>query len=418
MAAESASRSSSAADSYIGSLISLTSKSEIRYEGILYNISTEESSIGLRNVRSFGTEGRKMDGPQIPPGDKVYEYILFRGTDIKDLQVKSSLPAQPTQQINNDPAIIQSHYSRPITSSTSLPSGVTGSLTDIGSHTAQLGLAGSNFQGGLPLYQPAGNLGSWGASPPPPNANGSGLAMPMYWQGYYGAPSGLPHMNQQPLFRPPPGLVMPSSMQQPMPYPNFNPSLPGASNLPEIPPHLIPTSTNSPSLTSTSLTASTLSSALPPTPAMLASDLSTLMPNKAPNVSLPVATPSASLPPPSPLTTSIPDFSAVVPPISNKSNAISGNSLQHQTVSQTTSSIVGTSNSIRTETPAPSLVTPGQLLQSGRPFASSAQSSQTLHKDVEVIQVSSSAPIEASVSVAAEAQPPILPAASIFTGWL
>ncbi|KAL6993060.1 hypothetical protein U1Q18_011180 [Sarracenia purpurea var. burkii] len=89
------------------------------------------------------------------PGKFTSEFSL-------DLQVKSSPAAQNSLPINNDPAIIQSHYPRPPSTSTSLPSIVTGSLTDLGSHSTQLGHPVSSFQGSLPLYQPGGNLGSCG----------------------------------------------------------------------------------------------------------------------------------------------------------------------------------------------------------------------------------------------------------------
>ncbi|RWS16945.1 protein LSM14 B-like isoform X1 [Dinothrombium tinctorium] len=87
---------------YLGSKINLVSKSEIRYEGILYTIDPKDSTIALAKVRSFGTENRKTDKP-VAPREEIYEYIIFRASDIKDLVVE----VPPSTTALSDPAIIQ-----------------------------------------------------------------------------------------------------------------------------------------------------------------------------------------------------------------------------------------------------------------------------------------------------------------------
>ena len=94
---------------YFGSKISLISNSEIRYEGILSTIDTKDSTdVALSKVRSFGTEDRPTDRP-VAPRDEIYEYIIFRGTDIKDTRVCQPPKPHPTLKggLPNDPAIIQ-----------------------------------------------------------------------------------------------------------------------------------------------------------------------------------------------------------------------------------------------------------------------------------------------------------------------
>eukprot|EP00775_Hariotina_reticulata_P002566 gene2566-2868_t len=155
---------------FIGSQISLISKSGIRYEGILHTINMEESSIALQSVRSFGTEGRRADGPQVPPSNETYEFIIFRGEDIQDLTVMHDQPpAQPpAPSVPDDPAIISAG------ASTTTP------------------LYGAGYgapSGPSPVY---GGGGLWGppGAPPPPAATQQ--QPPGQYGGPYGGPPGGP----------------------------------------------------------------------------------------------------------------------------------------------------------------------------------------------------------------------------------
>ena len=87
-----------------GTRLSLISNSGMRYEGILGSIDPHQSTLTVKNVQIFGTEGRAANSAmEVPAFDQIYEYIIFRSQDIKDLTVLEAVaPATPFI----DPAIV------------------------------------------------------------------------------------------------------------------------------------------------------------------------------------------------------------------------------------------------------------------------------------------------------------------------
>ncbi|KAE9015970.1 hypothetical protein PF011_g7374 [Phytophthora fragariae] len=82
---------------YLGSRISLVSKTDIRDEGFLFNIDTRQSTVALQSVRSFGTEGRRPEHEHVLPSPHVLQYATFKAAEIKDLHVCEAAPAPPQE---------------------------------------------------------------------------------------------------------------------------------------------------------------------------------------------------------------------------------------------------------------------------------------------------------------------------------
>ncbi|KAF7553362.1 hypothetical protein G7046_g7128 [Stylonectria norvegica] len=155
---------------FLGSRISLISKSDIRYVGTLHEINSDESTVSLENVRSFGTEGRKgRPDEEIAPSDQVYEYIVFRGSDVKDLRIEEhpNIKENKPPVMPDDPAIVGAR-ARPGAQAPpqNPPPPGPGAF-------AQNQYPPNNFYGGPPPP------GSWGrGGPPGPGPNFGNMAYP------------------------------------------------------------------------------------------------------------------------------------------------------------------------------------------------------------------------------------------------
>lgn len=68
------------------SKVRILTHSNLRFEGTLYQINANEKTIALKNVRNFGSEDREVE-KFVPPNNLIYEFIVFRSTEIQNLIV-------------------------------------------------------------------------------------------------------------------------------------------------------------------------------------------------------------------------------------------------------------------------------------------------------------------------------------------
>lgn len=106
-------------------------------------------------VRSYGTEDRETQYA-IPPQEEIFNYILFRGSDIKDIRVVNNVSRVP-----NDPAIMRMELSNKMSQQSFQPQFPT--MPVMGhEHVAPFGNQGAGVGSG---YNSLGGLGNLGGVP-------------------------------------------------------------------------------------------------------------------------------------------------------------------------------------------------------------------------------------------------------------
>jgi len=101
---------------FIGCVMSLISKQEIRYVGTLIMINSKEQTLVLQNVKSYGSEGRRGGGSDEVPGTgQIYEHIIFRAAELKDFYV-----IKGPEKDFKDPAILSTEE-KPLTAAPITP---------------------------------------------------------------------------------------------------------------------------------------------------------------------------------------------------------------------------------------------------------------------------------------------------------
>lgn len=93
--------------------MSVMTKSQMRYEGILAAIDPATSTIEITRVRVMGTEGRRNGDGEVPPQAGEYASVKFVGTDIVDLRVLAAAATTAGDLAAMDPAVAAATVSAP-----------------------------------------------------------------------------------------------------------------------------------------------------------------------------------------------------------------------------------------------------------------------------------------------------------------